>query len=132
MDIEQQAYRSIVDLRQNVAARDIGLERARELAREEGDGSTAAVVDQLRAAQLETVPTGVHRERVDEALALVADEEFAAAGDLLREHYESVCERRDPELGDGPNPKACHLYDDAAAGTAPDPAAGANTGSADD
>ena len=131
MDIDQAAYRSIVDLRQNIAARDIGLERARELASEEGDGGRAAIVAQLREAQLETTPTGVHRERVDEALELVADEQFAEAGDLLREHYESICERQDPELGDGPNPKACHLYDDSAAGTVPDHTAGTSPGSAD-
>jgi len=117
MDIEQTAYRSVMDLRQHVASREVAVDLARERARERvgpdaGDEALREeVVAELRDEELDTVPEGVHRERVDEALTLVADGEYEAAGDLLAEHYESICERSEPKLPDRSNPKKCHLYE---------------------
>jgi peptide/nickel transport system ATP-binding protein len=117
MDIEQAAYRSIMDLRQHVADRELAVglaaERAeRRLSGGPGDADvTEETVAELREEELDVVPEGIHRERVDEALTLVVDGEYEAAADLLADHYESVCERSEPRLSDAPNPKACHLFE---------------------
>ena len=47
---------------------------------------------------------------IDESLRLVVEEEWEQAADLLRERFESVCERDSPELGAVHHPAACHLY----------------------
>ena len=65
-------------------------------------------VEQLRAQLLDADLPGRHERTVDEALGLLADEEWAEAADALRAEYESVCERRVPELA-GDHPVACHL-----------------------
>jgi peptide/nickel transport system ATP-binding protein len=56
--------------------------------------------------------SGANRRVVDEALEAVAAGDFDRAGELLRDRFESVCERRTPALGDADHPAACHLYDD--------------------
>jgi peptide/nickel transport system ATP-binding protein len=117
VEIDQQVYRSIMDLRFRIEDREVGVEYAWEQIETEApdadrDDRREAFVDQLREDELDYQPEGVHRERVDEALRLLADERFEEAAERLREHYESVCERKDPPLPEGPNPKACHLYDD--------------------
>ncbi|WP_178918140.1 ABC transporter ATP-binding protein [Natronomonas gomsonensis] len=116
MDIEQEAFRSIMDLRVRIADREVGTEYAWEQVEERNPESDREklreeFVAELREQELDTEPDGVHRERVDEAIELLAEDDFEAAGELLRKHYESVCETREPTLGDGENPKSCHLFD---------------------
>ena len=50
----------------------------------------------------------VAARQVDEALGRLADREWAEAAEMLQAEYESVCERRVPELA-GDHPVACHL-----------------------
>jgi peptide/nickel transport system ATP-binding protein len=122
MDIDQRTYREIMDLRKSIQERAIAVESIEaELEREADDEDlTGEFVAFLLDRQFETDLSGAHRERVVEALAHVEEEEWAAAEALLRDHYESVCERREPVLQpDETNPRACHLYDqpdEAAAG----------------
>ena len=116
VEIDQPVFRSIMDLRVRIADRDVPVAVTWEqLEAENPDRSREELldtfVDELRDAELDAEPTGVHRERVDEALELLADAEFEAADELLRAEYESVCERREPVLPELENPKACHLYE---------------------
>jgi len=59
----------------------------------------------------ETSPAGANRETVREAFEALADEDWEAAGAVLRERFESVCETVDPVLGEGSHPAACHLFE---------------------
>jgi oligopeptide transport system ATP-binding protein len=117
MDIDQQEFRSIMDLRVRIADREVGTEYAWEQVEERNPGRDrsdlrAEFVMELREHELDAEPKGTHRERVDEAIEHLAVGDFEAAGDLLREYYESVCESREPTLGGGENPKSCHLFDE--------------------
>jgi peptide/nickel transport system ATP-binding protein len=122
-----------MDLRVRIADREVGVEYAWEQVEERNPGSDREdlreeFIDELRDHELDTEPDGVHRQRVDEAIEYLADEEFEAAGDLLREHYESVCETQEPTLGDGANPKSCHLFDADEVGEIPGTEDGAHDG----
>ncbi|MFQ3319647.1 MAG: oligopeptide transport system ATP-binding protein [Natronomonas sp.] len=124
MDIEQEVFRSIMDLRVRIADHDVGVEYAWEQVEERNPGQDREellneFVAELRDHELDSEPTGVHRERVDEAIELLAHEKFEAAGDLLRGEYQSICERKEPTLPDTENPKSCHLYDTDETGTIP-------------
>jgi len=122
VDIEQAAYREVMNLRQRVESRSINVEVVREDAaeREEapaqvvadgGEASDAAVKAELYDRFLTHDLAGENRRVVDAALHEVAAEEFEAAAATLRDRFESVCERSEPELGEGGHPAACHLYD---------------------
>jgi peptide/nickel transport system ATP-binding protein len=115
MEIDQEVYREIMDLRHSIDDRAIAVDRIREEALEgdsAGEDELAATVGFLLERRFETELSGAHRERVSTALEHVAREEWAEASDLLAEQYESVCERVEPELQpEATNPKSCHLYD---------------------
>jgi len=123
IDIEQETYREVMFLRQQVEDRAIPLDQVRADARgvdDEADagrraatdgGSDGTVVAGLWSRLFGAEPTGRNREVVREALELVADEEWEAAAEELRERFESVCERRNPVLQDDAHPAACHQYD---------------------
>ena len=123
IDIDQETYREVMSLRQQVEDRAVPLEQVRADARGVDDeagagrraatdgGSDGTVVAELWSRLLDAEPTGRNREVVGEALELVADEEWEAAAEELRERFESVCERRNPVLQDDAHPAACHRYD---------------------
>jgi peptide/nickel transport system ATP-binding protein len=62
---------------------------------------------------------GESRAVVQEAFEELAEPDWEAAAATLRERFESVCERADPEPGDDAHPAACHLYDGAGGATPP-------------
>ena len=130
VDIDQDAYREVMNLRQRVEARDVDLEAVRASEGEMAaapDGGAArsarrgrrdsagddrvdvagALYDEFFDEEL----SGENRRVVDEAIELVAEGNFEAAGETLRERFESVCERRHPTLQDESHPAACHLSD---------------------
>jgi peptide/nickel transport system ATP-binding protein len=125
VDIEQAAFREVMDFRQRVeedridvdalrdperpaAAADGGTE-ARSVAGESFDASPASVVDDLFDATL----TGANRSTVERAVEQLLADERSAAAETLRERFETVCERDRPSLQDEPHPAACHLYEGA-------------------
>ncbi|MFC4358021.1 dipeptide ABC transporter ATP-binding protein [Halobium salinum] len=65
----------------------------------------------LRERYFEHDLRGENRRVVDAALAALVEGDWETAESTLRERFESVCEREDPELGDEAHPAACHLYD---------------------
>jgi peptide/nickel transport system ATP-binding protein len=117
VDIDQAAYREVMTLRERVADEAIDVDAVREAvaageAATNGDVTDGSVVDALRDRLVDAPLSGANRRVVDEALEAVAAGDFDRAGELLRDRFESVCERRTPALGDADHPAACHLYDD--------------------
>ncbi|MFC6823862.1 dipeptide ABC transporter ATP-binding protein [Halopelagius fulvigenes] len=127
IDIEQAAYREVMDLRQRVEDRKIDLEAAREAAAEGAGGeppeqtpaATAAdggvpagsVADHLYDRFFTEPLAGENRAVVESALDAVAAGEWETAADRLRDRFESVCERSEPHLSEDEHPAACHLDD---------------------
>jgi peptide/nickel transport system ATP-binding protein len=123
MDIDQQAYREVMNYRERVENRAINLESVHEQAVEEdrpmqeatvadggtasGDAFHAALWDRL----FETEPTGEPREIVARSFDHLADGEWEDAESLLADHFTSICERTNPTLQGSTHPSACHLYD---------------------
>ncbi|WP_458206800.1 ABC transporter ATP-binding protein [Haladaptatus sp. NG-SE-30] len=123
MEIDQRAFREVMDYRERVEDRAINLESVREEAMEAdapaqeataADGGTPpsnAFRATLWNRLFETDPTGEPREIVAQSFDHLADDDWEGAESLLREHFTSVCERKDPVLQDTAHPSACHLYD---------------------
>ena len=124
LDIDQEAYREVMDFRQRVERQAIdtepildGLDESSD--RVAADGGTASgtgtvpagAVDAVRDAQFDRYPDGRAGEVVDRALRLVIADEWTEAADVLAETFASVCERAEPTLPDGDHPAACHLLD---------------------
>jgi len=126
LDIEQEAYREVMDYRERVEDRAIDLDSAWE----EAAGGDTAEVEATAAADgghpgasssafkavlwdrfFDAAPTGDPRDVVNESFDLLAEDDWNEAASLLREHFESVCERTGPVLQDEAHPAACHLYD---------------------
>jgi peptide/nickel transport system ATP-binding protein len=127
VDVDQDAFREVMDFREAVENRDIPLDAvwddaadatpaAGEPADVPADGgrdaSRAAFVDALWNRRFDTEPTGEVRSVVERAFDALATEDWADAEETLRDAFESPCETTDPVLGDGEQPVACHLYDD--------------------
>ena len=140
IDIEQETYREVMDFRQRVADRAINLDAMWASAADEtpaatdggsagssGDGtpgsssewgspgdrpaSVSAFVDTMLASFFETDLSGRNRAVVVESVEQLAGDDWTAAERLLRDRFESVCERRPPVLQERDHPAACHLYD---------------------
>ena len=104
LEIEQEAFRAIIDVRDRIADREIAVEQARD----DGDGdSTDRVADRLYDRLVDTELPNRERQWVHEALVDVAEGEWTDAGDHLRERYESVCETDHPT-----GAVSCHLFDE--------------------
>jgi peptide/nickel transport system ATP-binding protein len=128
VDIEQAAFRSVMDFRESVEARDIPLDAVWEDAEAASpaaggdpadvpadggrDADREAFVAELWDREFDTEPTGDARATVEEAFDALATEDWSEAEDLLRDAFESPCERDEPPLGNGDQPVACHLHDD--------------------
>ena len=130
VEIPQETYREVMDLRERLESGAMNTERARELAAEHGNergngvntnGEEGRVEDRgdattETAARLCTVLFendigGENRAVVTETLGHLLDGERDEAVSMLRDRFESVCERQRPVLQAGPHPAACHLYD---------------------
>ncbi|QLG28107.1 dipeptide ABC transporter ATP-binding protein [Halorarum halophilum] len=126
LDVEQEEFRAVMNYRQRVEDRALDLEGIREeAALVEGGGSEQpAATDGGRTVDAD-VPiaealrarfglTGLPR-RADEAVAESAErlaaDDWAAAERVLRETFESVCEREEPPLDERDHPAACHLVE---------------------
>jgi len=131
LDIDQAAYRAVMDYRQRVAERSInvdavtaeidadaetpatpdgGAERAMP-STADADRATPAFVEAMFDRLFETRPTGADRAVVAESFELLAADEWGEAERLLRDRFESVCERRRPVLQESSHPAACHKYE---------------------
>jgi peptide/nickel transport system ATP-binding protein len=124
VDVEQRAYREVMDLRQRVESQNIDVEAAREEAAAGGaaadsrpaaaDGGVPAnaVASDLYRRFFDESLSGENRAVVESALEDVAAENWDQAAARLRDRFESVCERESPHLAEGDHPAACHRYDE--------------------
>jgi peptide/nickel transport system ATP-binding protein len=121
LGIEQERYREVMFYRQRVAARDVDLDAAREAATAPDAGEArAATADGgdalaagLRDRFFDGPLSGPAREAVEASFDALADDDWERAEAVLRETFESVCEREDPARADDGHATACHLYGDA-------------------
>ncbi len=122
LQVDQRAYRSIMDLRERIARREISTEvRAREEA-EFGDDLVAAI----RSRFFDDGPPTSHEERIDEAITAVTNDDWEHAQALLADRFASVCEQTNPVLEGTPHPVACHLHNEPADGPRGEPTAPAD------
>jgi peptide/nickel transport system ATP-binding protein len=100
IDIEQEAYRAILDVRLRIERRDINIEKIRTMADRE-ETVVQALFDRLLEVELP------ERERsyLEDAFTELADENWAAAEAHLRDRYETICETHKPRS----ERSACHL-----------------------
>ncbi|NLV08503.1 dipeptide ABC transporter ATP-binding protein [Halomicrobium mukohataei] len=124
VEIEQSTFREVMDYRQRVADERLDLDAARDAAGGEtsatvADGGNSPESPQSSAFKsvlfddlFEHPPTGRNREVVAESFEHLAAGDWERAAAVLRDRFESVCERSHPELGARPHPAACHLVDD--------------------
>ncbi|ELZ35683.1 ABC transporter ATP-binding protein [Halorubrum tebenquichense] len=116
LGIEQERYREVMFYRQRVETRNIDLAAMRErasdagsqggVAADGGNGFDAAI----RAEFFDGPLSGQAGDAVEESFDALADGDWERAERVLRETFESVCERSDPALTDGDHPAACHLF----------------------
>jgi len=127
LDVDQDVFREVMDVREAVENRDIPLDAVWADAAERApgtaepadvpadggrDASRAAFVDALWEREFDERPTGEVQSVVERAFDALATEDWEAAAEVLEETFESPCETTEPLLGEGEQPVACHLYDD--------------------
>ncbi|MHC3437031.1 ABC transporter ATP-binding protein [Natrialbaceae archaeon A-gly3] len=120
LDLSQEQYRAIMTLRQRIESRTVALE---DVGTDESDAEQVTVRD-LEDRLLEVDLLGRHEATVEEALAELSAENWERAAAILREEYESVCERVNPELGESVHPAACHLHGEPVEETTPPQSSG--------
>ncbi len=101
IEIEQEAFRAVMNLRENVEAENLDPDEVREIEPAE-----------YRKQEVPGI-AGQNAAVVDEALEAVADGEFDTAAETLRDRFETMCETTPPDDdpdGDG-TVVACHLHD---------------------
>ena len=114
LDVTQTDYREVTFYRQRVESRDLDLSAIREEAsadRAVADGGDVLAAG-LRERFLPETLSGEAREAVEASFGRLVDGDWTGAESVLRETFESVCEREEPGRGAGAHPTACHLFDD--------------------
>ncbi|RDZ44438.1 ABC transporter ATP-binding protein [Haloferax sp. Atlit-10N] len=110
LDIEQGAYRALMDLRDALAVGDVNPDHIWDAA-DPDRADTEAFIEEARARHVDAELRGEVAGVVDTALGHLAEGEADSASETLRERFESPCETRRPAVGDAPHPAACHLYE---------------------
>ena len=113
-DVDQETFNEIIDFRLAIDDRSLDTDRAWEESGRDPDSMTEedrieaseGFVSALRERNFDVTLDQPHRRRIDSALERIAVGEWDQAAAELEEHYQSVCERVEPEL----DPVACHLY----------------------
>jgi peptide/nickel transport system ATP-binding protein len=114
VDIDQDAYREVMDLRDRIERDELNVDALWESA---GDADARedrpAFKQELRAEVFtrEFSLSGENEDAVESAIDDLADGELELAAATLRDRFESICETRRPGLRAVENPVACHLYD---------------------
>jgi peptide/nickel transport system ATP-binding protein len=110
VDIDQRTYREVMDLRDRVESGDLNLDELWDGV-DENRSDKPAFKRELRAEFFSRRLAGENEAVVERALDALAEGERERSADLLRERFESVCERVRPVLQSEAHPVACHLYD---------------------
>ncbi|WP_303659909.1 ABC transporter ATP-binding protein [Haladaptatus halobius] len=115
VDIAQPAYREVMDYRERLESDELSLDGIRELAagpdddpRDLGDET---LKEELWSELFDHRLDGENRATVAESFDRFVSGDRAGAIEVMRDRFESVCERRRPVLQESEHPAACHLYD---------------------
>ncbi|WP_232700323.1 dipeptide ABC transporter ATP-binding protein [Halobacterium wangiae] len=126
LDVDQDVFREVMDLRESVEKRNIPLDAVWEDAsagqpgtvepagaQADGgrDADREAFVRELWNREFSTDPSGEVRDVVDHAFDALATEDWDEAADVLAETFESPCEREEPPLEGDEQTVACYLFD---------------------
>ncbi len=115
VNLDQEVYREVMNLREHLERRSLSVTKLWERAGYEphpedpDDAAVDAFVDAAIDRHLEQSLPDEYRVHVEEALAAVVHDDWETA--TLREVFESVCERENPEIDGSDNTVACHLSD---------------------
>ena len=113
VDLSQEQFRAVMDVRDRIENRQVGLEQIRERIADDFSEDTPdeelheAVVERVYDRLVEAELPSADESRLREAVELVVDEQWEAAASQLRSEYETICETEKPE-GER---AACHLLD---------------------
>lgn len=110
IEVKQERFREIMDLRQDLEEGTVHLEGAKRRA---DSDSPEAIVTELRAEYFDGQFADQEvAETVEEALVNTANNEFEHAADALEETFKSPCEIEEPELRETEDGRyvGCHLY----------------------
>ncbi|MFC6731484.1 MULTISPECIES: ABC transporter ATP-binding protein [unclassified Haladaptatus] len=121
LDIEQAAYREVMDFRERVENEDLVLDPVWATADSQASSAVAtdggypapltAFIDALYDREFDRELTGEPRDVVEESMRHLADGDWEQAAATLRSTFASICEQSRPLLQDESHPAACHLYD---------------------
>ncbi|WP_256392819.1 ABC transporter ATP-binding protein [Natronoarchaeum rubrum] len=125
LDVEQSTFRAAMNFRQRVEADEISADAIHggggpsadaeaetiETATD-GGADRDVLVGRLLDREFDERPTGEVGEVVRRAAGHLVDGDRDAAAELLRERFETPCEREEPVRGEGAHGAACHLVDD--------------------
>jgi len=118
LDIEQERYREVMFYRQRVEAGDVDPDTIVAEADPASDAGRSAVADggsqhvELFDHFFDGPLSGDARAAVKESFDHLERDEWDRARAVLRETFESVCEREHPSLTDGDHATSCHLHTD--------------------
>jgi len=118
IEIEQATFREVMNLRKRIESGEIFEWDMADANRRVEEGQTETVVDALQEMVFETDLSAANETVVREALKRVVEDDQEGAAEVLRERFESICEKTPEylEVEDG-HYTACHLYYDHAAVT---------------
>jgi peptide/nickel transport system ATP-binding protein len=106
LDIDQPAFRAIMDVRDRIADREIAVEKVRQTVRGTDSPDEDRVADRLYDRLVDAELPDREREYVREGLQAVAVGDWDGAAEHLCERYESVCETDHPT-----GQVSCHLVE---------------------
>jgi peptide/nickel transport system ATP-binding protein len=108
LDIDQRAFRAIMDVRDRIADREIAVGKARNNLAEDGTSpDEERIADRLYDRLVDAELPDREQAHVHEGLQAVAAGEWDRAAERMRERYESVCETDHPT-----GQVSCHLFDE--------------------
>ncbi|MFB6076690.1 MAG: oligopeptide/dipeptide ABC transporter ATP-binding protein, partial [Candidatus Nanohaloarchaea archaeon] len=110
-EFDQERFRELMDLRLEIADRELRLDRARDRADDPEDPTSVAAA--IKAHEFSGAFQDPSAEAVvDEALELAATEQWDAARDRLADAFRTPCETDRPELRELDDGRlvGCHLY----------------------
>jgi len=114
--VSQADYRKIMEYRQLVERQNLNVENILEdspaTVSSGGTIERSTVKQELWEELFGQEFTGQVGDTIEESFELVLDGDWSAAEERLRTEFESVCERRDPELDQDGHSAACHLAED--------------------
>ena len=110
--LDRAAYREVMDFRERLEAGEVEAADVRDASeRETDDVDVREAVESLVGPEFAAGAGGRDRAAVEESLEQVAGDDVERAREVLRDRFESVCERRRPVLQDEGHPVACYLYE---------------------